>query len=142
MRPHLIVLLLISGCAGSPAIWHSLSSEERAKADAEEQAQRKEDARRRPSLVEQGKQAQAKYDAMLEGWTGRSEDELIRQWGPPSSVYKTASKTFLFYSESVTDYSGATAWCETTFELTNTKVTFSRWKGNFLGLLQACRSRY
>jgi len=37
----------------------------------------------------------ANYETMLKTWVGRSEDELVQVWGPPSSVYQSTSANTL-----------------------------------------------
>lgn len=43
---------------------------------------------------------EAKYQATLNSWVGSSEDSLVEQWGPPTSVYETKKKRYLTYFSS------------------------------------------
>lgn len=73
------------------------------------------------------------YEAMLKMWVGRSEGELVETWGPPSSVYQSASAKYFTYTKSKTCSSGKetfTCVCYTTFELASDQIASWRWDGN------------
>jgi len=72
------------------------------------------------------------YEAMLKTWVGRSEAELVQTWGPPSSVYQSASTKYFTYTKSKTCGVGEsyTCVCNTHFELASDHITSWRWDGN------------
>ena len=74
------------------------------------------------------------YEDMLKTWVGRSEDELVQAWGPPSSVYQSANAKYFTYARSKTCGAGndaiTTCLCSTSFELANKRITSWRWDGN------------
>jgi hypothetical protein len=73
------------------------------------------------------------YEDMLKTWVGRSEDELVQAWGPPSSVYQSAGAKYFTYARSRTCGAGhgsITCLCTTSFELANNRITSWRWDGN------------
>jgi len=75
----------------------------------------------------------ANYEAMLKTWVGRSEDELIKDWGAPSSVFQGASSKYYMYVRNKTCGAGNDAFtcvCNTTFELESNRVRSWRWDGN------------
>ena len=76
----------------------------------------------------------ANYESLLNGWVGRSEDELVRDWGAPSSVFQTSSSKYYTYVRNKTCQRGSnetyTCVCSTTFELESSRVRAWRWDGN------------
>lgn len=99
----------------------------------------------------------AGYERTLQSWIGKSETELVRQWGVPRGVYESGGIRFLTYSRSGQGYFpgvaptyqttmiGRTAYtqpiggmppmvisrrCDTTFEVAGGVVTSWRWEGN------------
>jgi len=72
------------------------------------------------------------YDALLRGWVGRSEDELVQVWGPPTSVYQSASTRYLTYakSKSCGVSEPVSCVCNTHFEFTSGRISSSRWDGD------------
>ena len=75
----------------------------------------------------------ANYETMLKTWVGRSEDELVQVWGPPSSVYQSTSAKYFTYARSRTCGVGKdaiTCLCNTSFELVSNRITSWRWDGN------------
>jgi hypothetical protein len=73
------------------------------------------------------------YETLLKGWVGRSEDELIKDWGAPSSVFQATGSKYYMYVRNKTcgDGKGAyTCVCNTTFELESSRVRSWRWDGN------------
>lgn len=104
--------------------------------------------------------SEAKYQAMLDGWVGASERDLIQGWGPPDSSYENEDAKYLtwnrvyqnfmpgtppsYTSHVVGDRVYTVPWggspgflytsrCKTTFTLVHGKVTGWRVEGN------ACR---
>ena len=104
----------------------------------------------------------ANYEKVLASWVGSSEDNLVRSWGPPDSVYEGAGSKYLTYMRASQGYVpgvaptyqsnviGNTVYtqavggspgytyntrCKTVFELVGGTITSWRWEGN------ACRSR-
>jgi limonene-1,2-epoxide hydrolase len=100
----------------------------------------------------------AAYEGILRSFVGTSETELVRQWGPPASVYQNEDARFLTYNRAGQAYIPGTAPtmyttqigntyqtqavggmsamllamnCTTTFELHDGKVTNWRWQGNY-----------
>ncbi|MCL5776783.1 hypothetical protein M1105_07260 [Limibaculum sp. FT325] len=90
------------------------------------------------------------YEAMLEGWLGASERELVAGWGVPDSIYEADGVRFLQYSDTEVYgsvdpgyfsvwgggvYTGVgasriyTRRCETTFTLEDGRVTAWRYDG-------------
>jgi hypothetical protein len=76
----------------------------------------------------------ANYEDLLKTWVGRSEDELVKDWGAPSSVFQAASSKYYTYVRNKSCYSGkdsyTTCVCNTTFELESSRVRAWRWDGN------------
>jgi hypothetical protein len=99
----------------------------------------------------------ANYEKILNSWTGSSELDLVRKWGPPQRVYEVGGRKFLEYADERsifipgtaptyrTSVVGNTAYtnrvggspsrsvdmsCRTTFELMNEKVQSWRYEGN------------
>ena len=72
------------------------------------------------------------YEDLLKTWVGRSEDELVQTWGPPSSVYQAAGAKYLTYTKNQTCGSDNhyTCVCNTHFELASGRVESWRWDGN------------
>ncbi|KXV52409.1 hypothetical protein AD946_13780, partial [Gluconobacter thailandicus] len=61
---------------------------------------------------------------VLDGMVGKSEVDVVRQFGVPSRSYQTEGHSFLAYIENETQYSGGgfpstyyNTTCQTTFEL-------------------------
>lgn len=91
-----------------------------------------------------------KYEEKLQSWVGSNEADLVRDWGPPNSVYTlTGGGKILTYTRSTlpqskTTYdatdrslntSSAQYICTTNFTVDGGgKITTWRWEGN------ACRS--
>ena len=72
------------------------------------------------------------YEALLKGWVGRSEDELLREWGAPASVFQNSSSKYYTYVKNKTcgNQTAYTCVCNTTFELESGRVRSWRWDGN------------
>ena len=94
------------------------------------------------------------YEAMLEGWVGSTERELVAGWGVPDAVYEADGARFLQFSDREirgTAYPGhISVWgggggvytgigggtrlytrtCETTFTLQEGRVTAWRYEGS------------
>jgi|SRR5215831_4663794 len=66
------------------------------------------------------------YETILSGWVGHSEDELVQIWGPPTSVYQSASTRYLTYAKSVLCGEGASCVCNTYFQFTSGRI--SAWR--------------
>ena len=104
----------------------------------------------------------ANYEKILQSWIGMPEIDLVRKWGPPSSVYENGGIRFITYEQSAQGYVPGTApsyqttrigntlytqtvggspgytytqACRTTFEVVNERIASWRWQGN------ACRAR-
>ena len=98
-----------------------------------------------------------RYEEMLNTWVGKNEEELVRSWGPPSSVYDSGRSKFLTYARSAQGYvPGAapsyrgyvigntvytrpiggspgyayTQQCVTSFETVGGVIRSWRWEGN------------
>ena len=74
----------------------------------------------------------ANFETLLKGWVGHSEDELVKVWGPPSSVYQSASTRYLTYTKSKAcgvsePYSCV---CNTHFEFASGRISSWRWDGD------------
>jgi len=72
------------------------------------------------------------YEALLKGWVGHSEEELVQVWGPPTSVYQSATTRYLTYTKTKacgqnTPYSCV---CNTHFEFASGRISAWRWDGN------------
>jgi hypothetical protein len=99
----------------------------------------------------------AAYEKILSSWVGSSENDLVRSWGPPDSVYENSGTKYLTYSKSEhgyvpgvaptyrTNVVGNTAYtravggspgyaisqqCKTSFELVGGQVVSWRHEGN------------
>lgn len=75
----------------------------------------------------------ANYETILNGWVGRSEDELVKDWGAPSSVFQTSSAKYYTYVRNKGCSDGKetyTCVCSTTFQLESSQVRAWRWDGN------------
>lgn len=72
------------------------------------------------------------YEAILKGWVGRSEEDLVKGWGAPSSVYQAANSKYLTYVKNKTCVGKEpyTCVCNTTFELASNRIASWRWDGN------------
>lgn len=74
------------------------------------------------------------YEALLKGWKGRSEEELVKEWGAPSSVFQNSSSKYYTYVRNKTCGGANDAYftcvCSTTFELENSTIVSWRWDGN------------
>jgi hypothetical protein len=69
------------------------------------------------------------YETLINGWVGHSEDELVQVWGPPTSVYQSASTRYLTYARS-NACGERSCVCNTHFEFANGRITSSRWDGD------------
>ncbi|WP_417249955.1 hypothetical protein [Celeribacter sp.] len=97
------------------------------------------------------------YQALVDGWKGAPESQLVAQWGIPDSVYQTGGVKYLKYQSNrtviipgtaptyTTTMIGNTAYtnsyggsapsavamsCETTFMLQNGKIVGTTFRGN------------
>src|SRR5882672_9264952 len=102
----------------------------------------------------------ANYEKMLASWIGQSEDDLVRNWGPPDNVYNGSTSRYLTYMRVwqgympgsgpyyrptmvgnrlyAYPYGGSPGYvytesCKTTFELADGRIARWRWEGD------ACR---
>jgi hypothetical protein len=96
------------------------------------------------------KEANERYNAMMDSFLGESESTLVRAWGPPDRAYESDGVKFLKYSSSRTVavpaplqvsapsynrfmmYGGGAASvnCDNTFEIDRGIVVAWRLKGN------------
>lgn len=104
----------------------------------------------------------AKYEENLQGWIGKPEQDLVRAWGAPNSVYATGGIKFLTYAKTRQGYvpgmtpsyqtqvigntvvstpvggspgHAYTRQCDTTFEVSAGVVSSYRFEGN------ACKAK-
>lgn len=78
------------------------------------------------------KEAEDRYGRMLNGWMGRDIAQLVKQWGAPTSDFRSpdGSHLLVFRETRSAPIGGHLMQCETTFTAVNGRLTHWRWKGN------------
>lgn len=69
------------------------------------------------------------YGQRLDTWIGSTEDNLISQWGVPTSSYETAEHKYLKYYRGVWTQWGE-FYCDVTMIFTDGVITSWSFKGN------------
>ena len=70
------------------------------------------------------------YEQLLDTWIGSGEDQLISQWGVPTSSYETNDHKYLKFHKGYGWTQYGEVYCDVTMTLTNGIITTWAFKGN------------
>lgn len=70
------------------------------------------------------------YGQQLDTWLGSTEDNLISQWGIPTSSYETGEHKYLKFHKNYGWTQYGEWYCDVTMTLTNGTITNWAFKGN------------